>query len=107
MGAANAMTYHSHATITALVEDIERTGFGVLPGFVDASELERMRAFAVGAVEAAGGEYAGFIGPDSVAGSGLDELAWSPLFRDMLEKICERGTGCEAPKQELYQVCGP
>jgi hypothetical protein len=98
------MTYHSHATITTLVEDIERTGFGVLPGFVDASELARMRAFAVGAVEAAGGEYAGFIGPDSVAGSGLDELARSPHFRDMLEKIYERGTGCEAPKQDLYQV---
>ncbi len=98
------MTYHSHATIATLVEDIERTGFGVLPGFVSAGELTRMRAFVARAVKDKGGEYAGFIGPESVAGSGLDELARSPHFRDMIEKVYECGTGRKAPKQEFYQV---
>jgi hypothetical protein len=98
------MTYHSHAAIATLVEDIDRTGFGVLPGFVGAGELARMRAFVGRAVKDAGGEYVGFIGPDSVAGSGLDELARSPHFHDMIKAIYERGTGCKAPEQEFYQV---
>jgi len=98
------MTYHSHASITTLVEDIERTGFGVLPGFVGTSELARMRSFVAKAVKDTGGEYAGFIGPDAVAGSGLDELARSPHFRDMIKEVYERGTGLKAPEQEFYQV---
>ncbi len=98
------MTYHSHATLANLVADIERTGFGVIPQFVSADQLTRMRAFVAKAVEDAGGEYAGFIGPDSVAGSGLDELARSPHFQDMIKEIYERGTGQKAPEQDFYQV---
>jgi hypothetical protein len=98
------MTYQSHATVASLVADIERTGFGVIPGFVSASDLTRMRAFVARAAREAGGEYAGFIGPDSVAGSGLDELARSPHFRDLVKEVYERGTGQKAPSQEFYQL---
>jgi hypothetical protein len=98
------MTYYSHASVASLVADIERTGFGVIPDFVGADELKRMRAFVAKAVQDAGGEYAGFVGPDSVTGSGLDELARSPHFRDMVKEIYERGTGRKAPEQEFYQV---
>jgi hypothetical protein len=94
----------SRAGIAALVEDIDRTGFGVIPGFVGAEDLARMRAFVARAVQDAKGEYAGLIGPDAVAGSGLDDLARSQPFREMMEGIYAQGTGRQPPKQDLYQL---
>jgi hypothetical protein len=104
MAAESAMTDHSQAAVAQLVAEIDRTGFGVIPNFVAADELARMRAFVARAVQQAGGEYAGFAGPEAVAGSGLDELARSPRFLAMIREIYERGTGTKAPDQELYQV---
>ncbi len=94
----------SRARVAALVEQIDRTGYGVIPGFVSADDLARMRTFVAQAVQDSKGEYAGLIGPDAVAGSGLDELARSQPFREMMEAIYEHGTGQRPPKQELYQL---
>jgi hypothetical protein len=94
----------SGAQVAALVEDINRTGYGVIPGFIAPEDLERMRAFVTEAVKQSNGRYAGFIGPDSVQGSGLDELASSRPFRTMIEQIYQKGTGQKPPKQEFYQL---
>jgi hypothetical protein len=94
----------STAQVAALVEDINRRGYGVIPGFIYAEDLERMRAFVADAVKQSNGEYAGFIGPDAVRGSGLDELAISRPFRTMIEQIYQQGTGQKPPKQEFYQL---
>lgn len=94
----------SDARIGALVNDIEKQGFAMLPDFISADDLARMRGFVAEAVQKSKGEYAGFTGPDAVAGSGLDELARSPRFRDMIERIYTQGTGQKPPKQEFYQV---
>jgi len=88
----------------ALAAAIEREGFATIPNFVGAEDLERMRAFVGRAVEGSGGEYVGFTGPDAVEGSGLDELANSPSFRSLMEKIYEAGTGRAPPSQPFYQV---
>jgi len=98
------MKIEPNSCVAALVEDIDRNGFGVIPGFVGPADLTRMRAFVARAVQDSNGEYAGFTGPEAVAGSGLDELARSQSFRAMIEKIYERGTGRKAPAQEFYQV---
>jgi hypothetical protein len=98
------MTYHSPTTVAKLVADIESRGFGVIPDFVAASDLARMRAFVAKAVKNTNGEYAGFTGPEAVAGSGLDELARSPGFRAIVREVYERGTGRKAPEQDFYQV---
>ena len=94
----------SDATVTDLVADIERQGFGVIPDFVAADDLARIRRFVAEAIRKSGGEYAGFVGPEGVDNSGLNELAGSPLFVQMMEQIYECGTGRKAPKQDLYQV---
>ena len=88
------MNFHaqeiSAAQVTALVKNINRTGHGVIPGFIEPKDLERMRAFVAEAVKQSNGQYAGFIGPDSVQGSGLDELASSRPFRRMIEQIYQQ-----------------
>ncbi len=94
----------SDARVAALVADIDRKGFAMLQGFVDSNELVAMRAFVAKAVKEAGGEYAGFTGPQAVAGSGLDELATLRPFRDLMERIYQCGTGSKAPDQPFHQV---
>jgi hypothetical protein len=92
------------AQVAALVDDINTKGYGYLPGFIGPADLERMRAFVASAVQKSNGEYAGFTGPDAVAGSGLDELARSESFRSLIERIYERGTGVKPPRQDYYQI---
>jgi len=87
-----------------LVQDIERQGYAMLPNFVAPDVLAKMQRFVAGSIRNTNGEYAGLIGPDSVAGSGLDDLARSPPFRDMIESIYEGGTGMKAPPDEFYQI---
>jgi hypothetical protein len=88
----------------ALAAAIEREGFAAIPDFVGPEDLERMRAFVSRAVAGSGGEYVSFAGPDEVEGSGLDDLAYSPSFRSLMEKIYEAGTGRTAPSQPFYQI---
>ncbi len=93
-----------HDRIATLVAAIDDVGYGVIPNFVGDADLERMRRFVAKAIADANGGYAGFIGPNSMAGSGLDELARSPSFRSLMEQIYRLGTGRPPPRQELYQT---
>lgn len=88
----------------ALAAAMERQGFATIPNFVSPENLERMRAFVNRAIEGTGGEYVSFTGPDTVEGSGLDELAHDPSFRSLMERIYEAGTGRVPPSQPFYQV---
>ena len=49
--------------------DIDRQGYGVLSNYVSEEELAAAHALALAAVEAAGGEYFCFMGPDALAGT--------------------------------------
>lgn len=98
------MTAVADDDIARLVLDMDRRGYGCLPGFVAAPDLAAMRAFVGAAVERSQGGYVGFTGPDAVAGSRLDVLAASPDFQDLVRRIYERGTGRPAPAVEFYQV---
>jgi hypothetical protein len=94
----------SDGGVAALVEEINRRGFGVIPEFIGASDLAKMRNFVKGAIDVSKGEYAGFIGPEAVSGSGLDELARTRSFREMVERIYECASGQKPLKQDFYQV---
>jgi hypothetical protein len=104
MGWARGVLPRLSVSPAALAAAIERDGFGVIPNLVGPGDLARMRAFVAQAVRAAHGEYAGFIGPDAVAGSGLDELAVSPAFGDLIRQVYAHGTGQVPPPQPFYQV---
>ena len=65
----------SRGTIKALVSDMNRTGFGVLPGYLAPSVLEDLGRFVETAVADAGGEYVAFTGENAVAGTLLINLA--------------------------------
>jgi hypothetical protein len=94
----------SDSCAASLAHDIERQGYAMLPNFLSPDDLARMRRFVADSVRNNNGEYAGLIGPDAVAGSGLDDLARSATFRDMMERIYEKGTGLKAPPDDFYQL---
>jgi len=90
--------------IDNLAAELDNTGFGVIPNYIKDEDLNRMQAFVASAMEQSGNEYVHFNGPDSVNGSGLDELAESQPFKDLMYALYERSTGQKAPKQSFYQV---
>jgi hypothetical protein len=90
--------------IDNLAAELDNTGFGVIPNYIKDEDLNRMQAFVASAMEQSGNEYVHFNGPDSVNGSGLDELAESQPFKDLIYALYERSTGQKAPKQSFYQV---
>jgi hypothetical protein len=94
----------SDADVRQLVDDIESKGYGHIKGFIPPSELQRMRSFVLSAITATKGHYAGFIGPEAVAGSGLDALSRSLEFQKLMMRVYELGTGRHAPEINFYQV---
>jgi hypothetical protein len=91
-------------TIIDLVTDMNRVGYGVLPRYLEPTDLEDLRQFVETAVAAAGGEYVVFTGVEAVTGTLLDKLSASPAFVDLLHQVYEQGCGRTAPNQSLYQV---
>jgi hypothetical protein len=93
----------SRKTITDLVADMNRVGFGVLSCYLELADLEDLRQFVETAVAAAGGESV-FPGEEAVAGTLLEKLSAAPAFVNLLYQIYEQGSGRAAPNQSLYQV---
>jgi hypothetical protein len=89
---------------TRIATDIDRQGYGVLSNHVSEEELKPARALALAAVEASGGEYVCFTGPDALAGTVLGELPQSPAFKNLCRQLYERGTGEAAPEVSFYQI---
>ena len=94
----------SRERIVELVADMNRKGFGVLPGYVQSEDLARLRSFVEDAVSAAGEQYVSFIGEEPVRGTLLQALSNSPAFAGLLRQVYELGAGVPAPDQSLYQV---
>lgn len=87
-----------------LVNDLNTVGFGCVRDYISHDQLLRMQGFVQSALEHSHFEYVHFNGPDSVSGSGLDELADSSEFRKLIYQIYELGTKKPAPIEPFYQV---
>ncbi len=94
----------TEAEIASLAAEIDATGFGCIPNYIEPDHLGRMQRFVHAAMERSGHEYVGFSGPNETAGSGLDELYHSPEFGTLMKRLYERGTGRSAPDQAFYHV---
>ncbi len=94
----------SKDAVAELVHSVETQGFGCIPNYLQPEDLKRIQDFATSAVAKSGGEYVHFNGSESVAGSGLEELAASPEFESLIHQVYELGTGRTARKEEFYQV---
>ena len=94
----------SDSTIKELVTTINTQGWASIPNFLAPADLEHMQSFVDTAISRSNGEYVHFNGRDSVAGSGLEELADSPSFQQLIRRIFEQGTGRTGPDQKFYQV---
>lgn len=94
----------SRQQVAQLVLDLNTKGYGCLPDYVQADDLQRMQKFVNGAIEKTNNEYVHFNGPESVGGSGLEELAKSPHFEKLMYDLYELGTGKTPFKQDFYQV---
>jgi hypothetical protein len=94
----------SHERIVKLVSDMNKFGFGVLPGYLNEADLIDLCRFVENAVAAAGGEYIACTGQAAVAGTLLEKLSVSPCFVNLLRKVYEVGTHRPALDQSLYQV---
>src|SRR5260221_4442785 len=97
----------SRERIIDLVADMNKVGFGVLPGYLNPADLEDLQRFVENvenAVASAGGEYVVFTGKEAVAGTLLERLSASIPFVNLLREIYKEGSGQPAPNQSLYQV---
>jgi len=94
----------SEQQVSQLVTDLDTKGFGYIPDYVPSADLQRMQRFVSGAMVKSNHEYIHFNGPDSVTGSGLEDLARSPRFQKLMHDLYEHGTGKIAPKEGFYQV---
>ena len=90
--------------IDRLIAELNDKGYGCIPNYLQAEDLERMQNFVASAMEKSQNEYVHFNGPEAVTGSGLDELARSPRFKKLVYELYERSTGKKAPQQNFYQV---
>lgn len=94
----------SDAAVAALARELDQTGYGCIRDYIQPGALARMQQFVHDAVEKSGHEYVGFGGPGETAGSGLDELYYSPEFISLIKRLYEHGTGLPAPDQAFYHV---
>ncbi len=99
-----ASDYVPVTLLDRLIGDMNRNGYGMIPNYLDHTELQRMRTFVADTMESAGNRYVGFVGKEAVAGSAFADLSESPDFVQLMKSLYERGTGRAAPKAELYQV---
>ncbi len=92
------------SAIYTLVTDLNTTGYAMIPNYIEPATLTRMQDFVRAEIAKAGNEYVGLNGPKAVAGSGLDELYYTPAFNNLIKTIYKLGTGKTPPEQELLHV---
>ena len=92
------------AEAARIATDIARQGYGTLPNYLSEAELKPIRAIARAAIQASGGEYALWAGPDAVAGTVLSELPHSAAFKDLCQRLLELGAGKTAAEGSFYQT---
>ncbi len=94
----------SDEEIDTLVQSINRTGFAVIPDYIDESKVRELYAFVQNAVRSAGNSYVSFTGHDAVTGTMLERMAKSASFRSLCARIYERESGLPAPDEPYYQL---
>ena len=90
--------------VSELVSSIDRGGYGVVSHYVKQRELDQLRAFVEDTVRAAENQYVCFTGCEDLAGTPLERMAKSPIFRRLCTRVYERATGNQAPDQPYYQI---
>jgi hypothetical protein len=94
----------SDDAVTAIVNDMNLRGFGVVTDCVDKKSLQSLRSYIDDAVAAAGGEYVVFTGGENIRHPVLKGLSTSPEFVQACKAVYEKGTGKSAPNMPFYQV---
>ena len=94
----------TEAEISALVKDIERSGYGVVAQYIMTDDLELLRRFVRDAVAAAGDSYTSLIGYAPVANTVLGKMADSPALKHICRRVYELATSAAAPDRTYYQV---
>lgn len=94
----------SDEAVDQLVKDIDANGYAVVPSILSGVTLTRVERFVQQAVSQTGGNYACFVGPEAVPGTGLDGLGAAPQFRKLVRRIYSAASGREAPDQDFYQL---
>jgi hypothetical protein len=90
--------------VDALVQDIKKTGFAVIPNYIESVDIEHLRSFVESKVAANGDEYLGLMGKAAFEATMLDAIAESPKFLNLIHRLYEKGYGRPPPPQTLYQV---
>lgn len=90
--------------VSELVRSIDSVGHAVVSDYLEQGELDRLRAFVEDSVRAVGGQYVSFTGCADLAGTALERMAKSPVFRRLCTRVYERSTGNPAPDQPYYQI---
>jgi hypothetical protein len=94
----------TEAEIIAIVQDIERSGYGVVAQYITADDLGLLRRFVRDAVAAAGDSYASLNGYAPVANTLLGKMADSGALKHICRRAYELATSTPAPDQTYYQV---
>ncbi len=92
------------AAIRALVQEIDKAGYAVIPDYVAPDNLAHLQSFVEARVAQAGGEYVGLVGKAAFQGTMLDAIAESPSFTGLMHRLYEACSGKAPPRQSLYQV---
>jgi hypothetical protein len=90
--------------VCELVNSIDRVGYGVVSDYLEPRELDQLRTLVEDSVRAAGNRYVCFTGCADLAGTPLERMAKSPVFRRLCTRIYERATGKQAPDQPYHQI---
>jgi hypothetical protein len=90
--------------VSELVNSIDRVGYGVVSDYLEPRELDQLRTLVEDSVRAAGNRYVCFTGCADLAGTPLERMAKSPVFRRLCTRIYERATGKQAPDQPYHQI---
>ncbi len=65
----------SNTALAKIVDEIDGKGYGVVENYFQRDDRVQIRVYLKAAVDAAGGQYVGFLGKYSVAGTLLDKLS--------------------------------
>lgn len=94
----------SEAEIGSLVEEIERTGYAVLPRYITTEDLDHLQHFVRDAVAAGGNGYTMLDGYAPVANTVLGRIADSPALKRICMRAYEQVTSRPAPDPAYYQI---
>ena len=94
----------SEEALSAIVGDINSTGFGVAKNAFNREALAELQSQIEKTVAQGGSEYVVFTGREAIENPSLRNLSSSGEFVRACQRIYEIGTGAMAPASPFYQV---